>query len=624
MTANRTIKMPRTQRGITLEDFATQPRWVAWREEKLKGKQTKVPHDPKANRKASSNDATTWGTRKQAETAWRDELDDGRRVGGVGIVLGELDDDRLLLGIDLDGCASGKRIETWAGDVLERFDSYAEMSPSGRGIHVLCLIASGDVAEVKRLFGRNEEGKLRTRKAFSAGNHCEIAIDRQRYYTVTDEVLPDRADTLRTAGIDDVRWLIEEAGPAFLKQHGVNNAAKKGDQSGSGHGFRFMRERKAAGDTYEQACAAILDDQTEAGDWARRVNERQLRRAWDKLANVGSGEKRKLISRSIDQFERKKLRWLWRPFIPLGMITTMIGDKGLGKSSLAIDSAARISTGSLFPCFGNDKKRRAPLGSVIILCKENDFGMIIRPRLEAAGADITRVHTLGYEVADDPKQLDLLDRLDTTIQQLEELVIAIGDVRLIVIDPITDYLGDADMYRDDRVRQLLNPLGRLASQHELAILNILHVNKKQDSSAQYRGLGSVAFRNVSQSTLLVAPNGNTGERYLAQDAANHVAKTRAVTFSMSSVGAYHRIDWGNAYCDDLDLDEVMSGKTASKIDRAKTLLREVLAEGPLASRAMLKRGADQGIGRRTMFDAKRALNIKAHKSKDGTWSWKLP
>ena len=251
------------------------------------------------------------------------------------------------------------------------------------------------------------------------------------------------------------------------------------DESGSGYGYRFMQERRSRGGFYTVVRKAILADQGPAGEWARRVDERQLRRAWDAPPPNTNSETRPLIRRSIDQFERRELEWLWYPFIPLGMITLLCGDKEVGKSSIILDVAARITKARPFPSFGEDQQQHAPDGSVIILCKENDIPRIIRPRLEAAKADLSRIHTLGYEVPDDVEQFDPLERLDTTVNELQRQVSEIGDVKLIMIDPITDYVGKIDMYRDDQVRNLLNPLGRIASQNNLAVVDILHLNKKE-------------------------------------------------------------------------------------------------------------------------------------------------
>jgi primase-polymerase (primpol)-like protein len=115
----------RTDTSTTLDDLADLPRWVAWRLEQRqnkdgKTKETKVPYNPNApERKAASDDPTTWGTRAEAEQGWqairRQAL---RGVGGVGIVLGQLDDDYYLMGIDLDGCINPKtnQFRPWAGN----------------------------------------------------------------------------------------------------------------------------------------------------------------------------------------------------------------------------------------------------------------------------------------------------------------------------------------------------------------------------------------------------------------------------------------------------------------------------------------------------------------------------
>jgi hypothetical protein len=373
---------------------------------------------------------------------------------------------------------------------------------------------------------------------------------------------------------------------------------------------------------------AIYEHCQEKGgeDYVRR----QIGHAREKVGTSGSAaddETRPLVRRRINQFDRRNLEWIWEPFIPSSLLTLLMGDKAVGKSSVAIDMAARISTGRAWPRFGHDPEVRAPKGSVIILCKENDISRIIRPRLEAAKADLNRVYTVGYKVPDDPEQIDPLERLDTTVKDLERQIREIGDVKLIVVDPITDYAGKIDMYRDSAVRGLLNPLGRLASRHDLAIVMILHLNKKTDLPAKYRGLGGVGIRNVSQSTIMVGLNADIpGERFMAQDAANLCAETRSVSFTMVNVGAYHRIEWGTHW-EEADLDERMADKRKSKQDRAQQLLRQWLARGPVLVEDLESWTEQEGIGWRTMCKAKNdygAKSIRKSSARDAPWYWAKP
>jgi putative DNA primase/helicase len=274
----------------TLDDLASSPRWVAWREEERTTsdgatKRTKVPYSPHSGRMARiPTDPTSWGTREQAAHRWA-QMDDGRCPGGIGIVLGDIDGD-CVWGIDLDNCITAKTdgkqsVAPWAAQVIKRINSYAEVSPSKRGTKTLFLAQP----EWAPMLGTNDEGDPKTRLSFAAGEHHEIALDRARFYCITGEQIAGSATSLRPVSIDDVRWLIDVAGPAFKREHQPDRAdhgRSDRDESGSGCGFRFMRERKAAGRTYEEAVADIKADTGRAGEWARRTDNRELRRAYER------------------------------------------------------------------------------------------------------------------------------------------------------------------------------------------------------------------------------------------------------------------------------------------------------------------------------------------------------
>jgi len=83
------------------------------------------PYNPHTGKLASSTDPATWGTRQQAEG-----LED---KAGVGIMLGPVHGWLCLCSIDLDTCIDGE-IAPWAQEVIDRFDTYAEVSPNGKGV----------------------------------------------------------------------------------------------------------------------------------------------------------------------------------------------------------------------------------------------------------------------------------------------------------------------------------------------------------------------------------------------------------------------------------------------------------------------------------------------------------
>src|SRR5262249_50795304 len=86
----------------------------------------------------------------------------------------------------------------------------------------------------------------------------------------------------------------------------------------------------------------------------------------------------------------QEVAWLWPNRIPLGRLTIFAGRPGDGKSFLTMELAARVTTGRDFP-----DGTPCPRGSVIVASAEDDPADTIRPRLDAAGADVERVFLLS-------------------------------------------------------------------------------------------------------------------------------------------------------------------------------------------------------------------------------------
>src|SRR4051812_31982196 len=134
------------------DEFANLPRWVDWRNEDRNGRATKVPYSPHGG-PAKADDPRTWGTRSEAE-ARAHKLVNGQGGGGIGIELGDLGDGTSLGGIDLDTCCDEDgTFEPWALDVIERFGSYTEISPSGTGAKVFFQYRTDDLPEIRAAMG---------------------------------------------------------------------------------------------------------------------------------------------------------------------------------------------------------------------------------------------------------------------------------------------------------------------------------------------------------------------------------------------------------------------------------------------------------------------------------------
>ena len=126
----------------------------------------------------------------------------------------------------------------------------------------------------------------------------------------------------------------------------------------------------------------------------------------------------------------------------------------------------------------------------------------------AAGADLSplvvALQAVGFRDAKQGKLREATFSLATDLGVLEELIASLGDCRLVVIDPITAYLGSADSHNNAEMRSLLAPLSAvLAARTGVALLAINHLNKANQGPAIYRSMGSVAFAATARSTLAV-------------------------------------------------------------------------------------------------------------------------
>src|SRR5215211_5640163 len=175
--------------------------WVCWRYEERDGKPTKVPIGPLTRKKADSTNPETWADYSEAVKACKEH-----GYGGIGFVFTPDDD---LCGVDLDGCLDPEtgEIEGWAQEIIEELDSYAEITPSGKGVHVLIR---GTLPP-----GRNRKGRFET-------------YDRGRYFTVTGRHLAGTPQSIESRQEQLERVVGRVFGPPEDSNgHTTNGAAPK-------------------------------------------------------------------------------------------------------------------------------------------------------------------------------------------------------------------------------------------------------------------------------------------------------------------------------------------------------------------------------------------------------------
>ncbi len=329
----------------------------------------------------------------------------------------------------------------------------------------------------------------------------------------------------------------------------------------------------------------------------------------------------------MDDVVAEPVNWLWPARLPFGMLTLLDGDPGLGKSTIAIDFAARLTAGRPFPGMSSPVRQAA----VVFLCAEDSAEHVVRPRLEAAGADLAHCHIIDGMPDGDTTRPAILPN---DLPFVERLCSEHG-VKLLVVDPLMAFLcSRVDTHSDHSARRALTALKLTAEKTGAAVLALRHLNKQSGGPALYRGGGSIAFTAQARVVLSVGRNPNRpDERLLAVSKSNLAPTPKALGYDLEAVPVgpceVSRVKWGEA--SDLTADDIVSrpvgsgGPTADKRDRAEDFLRRELAAGPVSAKQLEGHADAEDIRRGTLNKAADRLGVrKAKEGFAGGWVWSLP
>lgn len=322
--------------------------------------------------------------------------------------------------------------------------------------------------------------------------------------------------------------------------------------------------------------------------------------------------------------------WIWPGRIARRKLMLLGGDPEVGKSQVGIDIAARLSLGAAWPDEG-----RAPSGTTIALATEDAIADTIRPRAEAAGADLAHIHAL--KAATDVKGKRRTFNLQLDLDSLARKVHELGDVAMIMIDPITSYLGKIDGNQTSDVRGVLEPVADFAETHKVAVLGITHPTKHAPAKAMNAFTGSLAFIAIARLGFICVEEPDSDGRKLLIPVKNNIGARapglgyRLVQRIVSNNIVAPHIVWDHAPVN-ISADEALAAaadntKNASAMTEAKEFLGEELAGGPVPAADIMKRGQALGMSERTLNRAKKKLGIVARKepgTMHGGWIWEMP
>ncbi|HEU5439379.1 MAG TPA: AAA family ATPase [Ktedonobacterales bacterium] len=352
----------------------------------------------------------------------------------------------------------------------------------------------------------------------------------------------------------------------------------------------------------------------------------------DHVSPYGEGEP--LWGARLADLPEEQLHWLWQGRIPLGALTVLDGDPGLGKSLMTLDLAARVTTGREMPDGTPGLGERA---GVVLLTSEDHPTVTIRPRLRVAGADLERVvieELVRFWDEDKQRWSERAFSLASDVPLLEAAIRRIG-ARLVVIDPLMAYLGpQVNTWRDQDVRSVLAPLARMAQATGAAVVIVRHLNKSSGVQALYRGGGSIGIIGAARAGLVVAkhPDEPDHERVLAPTKSNLGPPMPSLRYRIVPAQTMAQLEWLGE-CE-LSATELLGssarsaeGNAAPVLSSAVDWLLEELATGERLAEEMERGARARAISHTSLRRARKQLGVVVSRRGYGTsgqWAWRLP
>lgn len=324
---------------------------------------------------------------------------------------------------------------------------------------------------------------------------------------------------------------------------------------------------------------------------------------------------------TADKMAEETITWLLPGRIVAGAVNIVEGEKGAAKSTFIAAIVASVTSGSKLL----GRKKSAP-AAVLYLAGEDDPGKIVRKRMQAAGADLSRVHFPPRDEFGIRQRLWIpasVDLLRDTIPQL--------GLGLVVIDPLSSHVPqEVDLRSDQSIHAALDPLAALSAESGCTFILARNLTKNTAASRIDRGLGGAGVAGVARSVLVVDwPDRRKPRRVLRLVACNLSPGTPAAEFVLRDKGGWPACTGWKVLHDDQDNeDELMEPGDRSVMNDAKTLLRKLLPVGKwVPAKAAMLEAEGAGISLRTLNSAKGQLGVRTRSVRSvspARWEWAAP
>lgn len=310
----------------------------------------------------------------------------------------------------------------------------------------------------------------------------------------------------------------------------------------------------------------------------------------------------------------EEVQWLGYPYFPRGVTTVIDGDPGQGKSTFVMAIVAAVTTGRKLPFIPD-----LGAGIVVILSAEDDAARVMKPRLLANGADVSKVRFQKTPFTLDRRGLDLLRA------ELER-----SRPAMLVIDPLIAYMdASTDLHNANETMKFMIELDLLAREFDTVIVLIRHLRKSDANEPMYRGIGSIAIAARMRSGLVLGRHpDNPNIRAVAHHKSNYALPGPTILFEIVAKRGRKvpKVQWlgtdPNLTAEDLlRRPQADRGRPDTEREDAKHFLCDMLANGPKLKSSIERAAEARSFSPMTLRRAADELGIiKGRQNRQSLWS----
>jgi putative DNA primase/helicase len=389
----------------------------------------------------------------------------------------------------------------------------------------------------------------------------------------------------------------------------------------------FIDDNEAAARFIDQATDCLLLPGEDRKDLHRQIKEcvRSERLEYEKYCDH-------MLLETMDTARQYPVEWLWPGRIAANKVTMLVGEPGVGKTLVALDIAARVSTSRPWPDESPTTHPRQP-GNVLILSELDDFDDTLRPRLEALDADMKRIVVLREFVRVATGQQEVVSfSIGGNLKMLQQAVDRVRDCRLVIIDPLSVYVDSQCTRRD--LNAVLQDLMKLAVDNDLAVLVLSHFSRGH-SLFQTGSQANPRFCTSARLVWKIVGDAHNHHRRLMVPVKNNlISNWLGLGFCIETAtdNLAPRVVWEDQPFE-VKVERVThepakleAGPNSYRAQHALTCewLREQLTAGARLAREILSAAHVEQIAEHSLRKALRQIGGRTRKGPTGHYIWSLP